>query len=437
VASVEALVTKKLSRISSINPLINAFIEIRAEEAFAAARQSDQQCAKGRARQPLEGMIVAFKDMFSRRGRLATFGSALGQQNIPTRNAQVIERLEGAGAVTVGFLNMSEFALGPTGHNRTFGHCRNPWNVDRVTGGSSSGAAAALAAGLIEGAIGSDTGGSIRVPAACCGVVGLKPTPGQISTDGAMALSWSLDCVGPLARDAIICARMFDAISASGAFGGDDFPLQRLVYPRDAIGTHTSGEIMGHLDHAMAVLTDLGFFVEYGTSIPDVAELHDLAATVQAFEACIVHAENLRIRRHLFTPHVLDRILPGLDISGERYIQALDQRPRRLWEFLRTTLTPGTVLVLPTLRCLVPTIAETDQEKLGALPDLVGEMTYWTRWLNYLGLPALSLPCGIDRNGMPIGMQLVGPPMADRTLLSIAVAYQRRTGVLTPAELLA
>jgi aspartyl-tRNA(Asn)/glutamyl-tRNA(Gln) amidotransferase subunit A len=431
----EASVASQLNRIASLDPAINSFIEVRGDDALSAARLADLRCANGEARLPIDGMSVAVKDMFSLEGRRATFGSAQGQQSFPAHSAPILQRLGGAGAINLGFLNMSEFALGPTGHNKTFGHCHNPWDLARVSGGSSSGASAALAAQFIDGAIGSDTGGSIRIPASCCGVVGLKPTAGQVSTEGTMPLSWTLDCVGPLARTALECARIFEVISNAPTERCNESPRTRLLYPRNTIDAGTCGEVMEHLDRAMAVLVELGFAAVYEVPMPNIRELHDLAATVQAFESCIVHADNLRERRHLYTPHVLSRILPGLDISSETYILALDQRPRRLWDFLTTTLVAGRVLVLPTLGCLVPTIAETDQEQLGALPNLVGNMTQWTRWLNYLGLPALSLPCGVDRNGLPVGMQLVGPPMTERQLLSIAATYQEATGLLSPAGL--
>ena len=434
-ASTVARISRALERISLLDPMISAFIEVRADDALAIARRADERFIRGEAPRPLEGMPVAFKDMFSHRSRRATFGSARGQQHLPLRNAEVVERLEAAGAIAMGFLNMSEFALGPTGHNRTFGHCRNPWNLDRITGGSSSGACAALAANFIVGAIGSDTGGSIRIPAACCGVVGLKPTTGQISTEGAMPLSWTLDCVGPLARTAIDCTQIFEAMTESRAgIAADETSRARLVFPRNVIAGHACDEVARHVDQAMTVFAELGFSIDYNARLPDITELQELASTIQAFEASVVHAENLRDRRYVFTPHVLKRILPGLDIPKERYIEALDQRPRRLWDFLETSLLDGTVLVLPVLGCLVPTIAETDQERLGALPDLVAQMTYWTRWLNYLGVPALSLPCGIDRNGMPVGMQLVGAPRTERMLLAIAAAYQACVGVFTAPQ---
>ena len=213
----EALVEACLDRIERLQPALNCFIRVTAEAARAKARAADMSVKAGRALGPLHGVPLAHKDMFYRAGEVCSCGSKICADFVPDHTATVLTRLDAAGGIELGRLNMAEFAMGPTGHNDHFGRCRNPWNPDYITGGSSSGSGAAVAAGLVFGALGSDTGGSVRLPAAMCGVVGIKPTLGRVSRYGAMPLSHSLDSIGALARTVGDCARLFSAIA-----GADD-----------------------------------------------------------------------------------------------------------------------------------------------------------------------------------------------------------------------
>jgi aspartyl-tRNA(Asn)/glutamyl-tRNA(Gln) amidotransferase subunit A len=423
VSSVE-LTTRSLERSARLQTSVNAFTSIETEAALARAAWADEQLAKGVVLGPLHGVPIAYKDMFDRAGRRCSFGSRMPQVSPPGASAPVLARLEAAGAVIVGALNMSEFALGPTGHNAAFGHCRNPWDTRRITGGSSSGAAAAVAAGMVLGAIGTDTGGSIRLPAACCGVVGLMPTQARVSLSGVQPCASSLDRVGPLARTVQDCRLLFqvmaeaDSTPASAVLGSVP---RKLLYP--TLPLQIAPEIREAMDRAAALFVSLGIEVT-PTTLPAIDELHDLADTIQKTEVFAAHRTRLEHSRAAFTPHVLRRIEAGEHVTALEYQRALQQRPEHLQRFLARTMLDGDALLLPALAFPVPGIDETDEERNGPLSALVRNMTRLTRWLNYLGVPALCLPCGVDGNNMPIGMQLVGRPCDEATLLELGQLFQ-------------
>lgn len=429
--SARATIARALKAAAETQARTNAFIEIEADRALARAEALDAEnvsCDDA----PLRGLPVGFKDMFDNVGRRCTFGSLLAQTEAPARNAAVIDRLEQRGAITLGALNMAEFALGPTGHNQTFGHCRNPLDPARISGGSSSGCAAAVASGVLVGAVGSDTGGSIRIPSSCCGVVGLKPTHGAVSVAGAMALSASLDCVGPIAATVEDCAAMFDALANDQtAAVPDDRQADldrvlgrrgrehlRLAVPMASALADVDGDVRAVFESAVDVLNASGIEIVV-RPLPDRHRLHALADTIQASEAAFAHSDRLPKLRHLYTPSVVRRIDPGFGITARDYLSALAERPKRLADFLATTLDDVDALLIPTLGKIVPTIAETDEETIRDAAELIATLTGWTRWINYLGNPALSVPGGRDRNGMPVGLQLVGRPFRDGELLKI------------------
>jgi aspartyl-tRNA(Asn)/glutamyl-tRNA(Gln) amidotransferase subunit A len=427
--SVEA-VTQSIATYNQRECDINAFISFDAGAAMIAARHADALYADRRdTAGALHGVPLAYKDMFDRLGHSCSFGSRIRESCTPNETAVALQRFEGAGGILMGALNMSEFALGPTGHNATFGHCRNPWDPLRIAGGSSSGAGAAVAAGIVYGALGSDTGGSIRIPAACCGVVGLKPTQGLISPIGAMPLAPSLDCIGPIARSVDDCALLFDVLAgcdanSHGPAGQRPTGLPpRLVYPRAELDRELSLDVRAALDGAAEVFRRLGFEVIDGP-LPDVSHLHELADTIQQPESAASHYTTLRDHREAYTRHVRRRIEGGLLVSAPAYIHALQQRAQHLRSFVEVTLAGAGALLLPTIGFAIPTLAETDEEQAGAQPHLVRRMTRWTRWLNYLGVPAVSIPCGRDSHGMPIGMQLVARPLQERYLLEIGRRYE-------------
>lgn len=393
---------------------------------MVAAQTADADRSRGRAG-PLGGVPLVYKDMFDRRGHQCSFGSRLGQIAPPAADAPAIRRLEHAGAIMVAAASMAEFALGPTGHNPHYGPCRNPWNLSRISGGSSSGPAAAIAAGLVCGAIGSDTGGSIRIPAACCGVVGLKPTQRRVSREGAMPLSWSMDCIGPLARTVEDCAELFCVLAdLEPALALLDDPARhryRLVYPREELARELPEDIVSAIDSAATALHERGVEV-IARPLPEITKLHALADIVQKAECAAVHADNLRRHREAYGAATLRRIESGLSIAAPDYVLALRQRSAQLQAFLLGTLPDADALLLPTLGLAVPKIDETDELAPGTASDVVFRMTRWTRWTNYLDVPALTVPCGLDANAMPIGLQLIGRPFAEPTLLKIGRLFE-------------
>jgi aspartyl-tRNA(Asn)/glutamyl-tRNA(Gln) amidotransferase subunit A len=420
------VVQEALAAADRWQPATNAFIEIDYDSATAAAAAADANLARHPEPGPLFGAPLAYKDMFDRPGQTCSYGSSLGQEAPPERAAVAVSQLEAAGGICVGVLNMSEFALGPTGHNATFGHTRNPWSRDHVAGGSSSGAGAAAACGVIAGALGSDTGGSIRIPAACCGVVGLKPTQDGVDAWGAMPLSPSLDCIGPIAADAEDCETLFNVLVSEDMRFAPTRPAHalRLAFPQDQIARELPQSLLAALLEAVEVFRDSGL-AAIDVTLPDISALHRLADVIQRPESLSSHFESLRSNRAAYTPHVRRRIEGGLFISAPAYIQALRQRPEHRRAMIATVFEQADVLLLPTLGVEVPRIDSTDEEQIGQIPELVGRMTRWTRWINYLGLPALSVPCGRDPSNLPVGLQLVAPPFRERDLFSAAKLFQQ------------
>ncbi len=428
----EALAEVCLDRIARLNPTLNAFLSVEAEEALAAARRADAEVRAGRLRGPLHGVPLAHKDMFYRAGKPCTCGSPIRRDFRPERTATVLERLDAAGAVTLGTLHMAEFAMGPTGHNAHLGRCRNPWDPDRITGGSSSGSGAAVAARLAFGSLGSDTGGSVRLPAALCGVVGLKPTQGATPMDGVMPLSESLDCVGPLARSAEDAATLFSVITGrtDAAEGiGQGVEGLRLGIPNRFYYDGLDPAVAAALEQARAVLERAGArFVE--VDIPDHEPYGDLANLVFTPEAAAIHLPWLRERPRDYGPQVRARLMQGLMVPAASYLQAKQLRALHLRAMVEGPFARCDALFVPALRSRVPTAAQTDVGAGPAMAAVVAGVAALTRPVSYLGLPALVTPAGFDPDGMPVALQLIGRPQAEAVLLRIADAHERAAGWL-------
>jgi aspartyl-tRNA(Asn)/glutamyl-tRNA(Gln) amidotransferase subunit A len=439
----EALLEACLDRIDRWQPKLNCFIRATAEAARENARAADQAVKAGHALGPLHGVPLAHKDMFYRAGEVCSCGSKIRADFVPDHTATVLTRLDAAGAIDLGRLNLAEFALGPTGHNDHFGRCRNPWNPEHITGGSSSGSGAAVAAGLVFGALGSDTGGSVRLPAAACGVVGIKPTQGRVSRYGAMPLSHSLDCIGVLARNVGDCARLFSIIA--GADDRDGMSSRHPVddYQRDLEDAAGSGTLAGvtigvpdryyydGIDSEVAELLAASRAVleKRGAKIADVpvgdhGAINDLAGAVVMAEGAALHLPWLRDRPQDYSEQVRARLLLGLGVPATLYVQALQARSRLLDEVLRATFAKCDVLHIPVLKRPVPTAAETDVGGSAAMAGTLGQIVAATRPINYLGLPGLSVRIGFTRSGLPQAMQLVARPFRERLLFRIGAAYE-------------
>lgn len=449
----EHQVRASLAAIEQRQPGRSAWVHIDADAALAEARMLDAEPRQRNWRGPLHGMPVGIKDMFDRQGRASGWGSSLRDGSPPARaDATVVARLRDAGAVILGTQQMAEFAMSPTGWNETYGPGRNPWDLARVSGGSSSGAAMSVAAGHVPLAIGSDTGGSIRLPAALCGLTGLKPTQHRVSVAGAMPLSASLDCIGPLAWSAELCGYAYQAIA-----GKDPADLSCLDAPV-VVGSATrrlkvavpqwndedplSESMRRALDEASRVWRDAGVDC---VSIPSpyalLQQASVLASIVLAVEAAALHQRWLRQFGNQYGHQVRRRISRGLLVSGVDYYDALRLRRAFLQRYLREVQGDADALMLPSTPDVAPLIAPTHAADQASLERDFALLSIWTRGINYLGLPVLSVPVGQGEAGLPLGMQLVGPPLGEDRVLALGRRYQqftqwheRRPAVCSPSS---
>lgn len=440
VTSVE-LTQAAIARARRLDPKLNCFAVLDAADALREADKADGERKDGKATGALHGVPLAHKDLFYRSGKIVACGSKIRKDFVPETTATVLERLSAAGAVTVGALHMAEFAFSPTGFNEHYGHARNPWNPEHVPGGSSSGSGAAVAARIVFGSLGTDTGGSLRHPAAMCGLTGLKPTLTRVSRAGVMPLSHSLDCVGPLARSARDCARLleviagadradptssarpvprYEALLAGGARG------LRIGVPRSYYYEVVSEEIKKVLDESLEALRGLGARVS-PVDVPDVNFINSLAHVVMSVEAATIHRKWLERQREDYADQVRARIEPGLFYPATRYCEALAMRATLTQEYIDTALKDVDVLHIPAIPVPVPSIEETTRGHPTDVARVIGLMGHCTRGINYLGLPSISVPAGFDTKGLPVAFQLVGRPFAEAKLLRAAHAYQQIT----------
>ncbi|WP_159997081.1 amidase [Roseomonas sp. 18066] len=440
--SAVALTEACIARTKRLEPKVNSVIWLDEAGALEAAEAADAARRAGAALGPLHGVPMAHKDMYYKAGQRSSCGSAIRRDFRPSITATVLERLEGAGAVTFGGLNMAEFAQNPTGHNRHYGDCLNPWNAAHITGGSSSGSGAAVAARFAFMALGSDTGGSIRLPASACGVTGLKPTQTRISRYGVMPLSFSCDNVGPLARSARDCARVMtvmaghdpkDPTSAreavpdyEAALDGDLRGL-RIGVPETWFLDGVAPSVLAAMEAALAVLQARGASVTRIT-LPLIPELAACSSVVSRCEAATIHGEWMREYPQDYAVHLSARLFPGYGIPATHYIEALSRRGPLLQEFCRQVFSDYDLLVTPTIATELPTRAETDidQGPPGTAAKFMAVASN-TRLINYLGLPAISVPCGFDSLGLPVGLQIIGRPFAEARVMQAADAFQQDT----------
>jgi aspartyl-tRNA(Asn)/glutamyl-tRNA(Gln) amidotransferase subunit A len=394
---------------------------------------------------------LAHKDMYYRAGEVCTCGSEIRRNWVPEITATVLERLDAAGAVTLGTLNMAEFASGGTGHNVHYGHCRNPWHPDYITGGSSSGSGAATAAGLVYGSLGSDTGGSIRMPAAFCGVVGMKGTQGRVSRYGAMGLSFSLDNVGPLARTVRDCARLMQVVAGVDPLdetsldvavddyeGGLDTPVAglRVGVPANYYHDDLDPVVGDALEAARRTFAELGCTL-VDVEIPHHDALASLQPAISLPEQVTLHEHWLRTRPQDYSALVRARMMAGFAVGATEYLKAQQLRPRLTKAFVEQVFDRCDVLHLPMLRFPLPTIVETDVGDAPNLLEVMARITHCTRPINFLGLPSLAMPsAAFDANGLPIAFQLVGRPFAEALAFRAGHAYEQATSCTVPRPVL-
>ena len=429
-----------LDQAQRMQPKINCFISIATDDALKAARAADRALKRGGRLGPLHGVPLAHKDMFYRRGRVSTAGSKILRHYRPEVTATVVERIHAAGAIWLGNLNMAEFAGNPTGHNEYFGNCRNPWNPQHISGGSSSGSGAAVAARACYGALGSDTGGSVRHPAAANGVVGLKPTYGRVSRFGILPRSWSLDVVGALTRTVRDCARLMRVISGADAMdttcSSEPVPDYeqgltgrikglKIGVPTNYYYDGATADIRRCMQQSLDVLKSLGARV-IKVAVPDLDRMFHLSNVISQAEAAAIHARWLRERPQDYSIWGA-RIVPGLFIPAVSYLEAQNARPRLTREFVEQVFTKVDVLHAPVFAMPVPTIAETMPGASDEVVAIHARLSRNNRPANFLGVPALSIPAGFASNGLPAAFQLIGRPYSEALLFRVGDAYQRVT----------
>jgi aspartyl-tRNA(Asn)/glutamyl-tRNA(Gln) amidotransferase subunit A len=432
--SAVALVEAQLSRIERLQPRVNAFITVSAEEARRQARAADAEAAAGRLRGPLHGVPLTLKDIVATRAVRTTSGSKILSATIPEADATVVERLRAAGAIFLGKTNLHEFAFGVSNLNPHFGPVRNPWDPERIPGGSSGGSGAALAAGLGYGSVGSDTGGSIRIPSALCGTVGLKPTYGRVSRHGVTPLAWSLDHIGPMARRVEDVALLYEILAGpdprdpSTARKHAGSPSQRLGELPEGLRMGVArryffescdAEVSAAVESALGDLQGLGLRpVEI--NIPE-AEQQDAVRNVIAFaEAAAFHDRWIRERPQDYGPDVRESLRLGKQILATEYLAA--QRARRTVLFaFRRVFESVDLLVSPAVPSPAPRMSE---EKLSSGEPLRPGLLRLPSSFNTVGFPALVLPCGFTSAGLPIGLQLAAAPWREEVLLQVAHAYE-------------
>jgi aspartyl-tRNA(Asn)/glutamyl-tRNA(Gln) amidotransferase subunit A len=428
-----------LRRIEELNPQVNAYITVTAERALEDARRATEELAAGKARGPLHGIPIAHKDLYETAGIRTTGGARIHTNHIPEADCTVARKLREAGTILLGKLNTHEYAFGVTTNNPHFGPTRNPWDLERIPGGSSGGAGAAIAAGLATATTGSDTGGSIRMPASVCGVVGLKPTYGRVSKAGVLPLSYRFDHTGPLTRTVEDAALMLNAIA--GYDPGDATSLRvpvedataglgagirglRIGVPRGYFFDHLEDEIAEAIETAITEFTRLGAKV-CDVAIPGVAEAVGGLFGFVIAEAQEIHADSLRDRPDDFGAD-LRAILEGAAPDTAALMASL-RACDALTAAMRTTLETVDVLITPTTPITAVRIGQ-ESVRYGDMEESVMfAMIRCTAPFNATHLPALSLPCGFSRAGLPVGMQVVGRPFDEATVVRVGHAFEQAT----------
>jgi aspartyl-tRNA(Asn)/glutamyl-tRNA(Gln) amidotransferase subunit A len=420
-----------LDQIEALDRHVNAFITLTAESAFNRARQAEEEISRGQYLGPLHGIPIALKDLFYTKEVLTTSGSSFFSSFVPEADGAVVQKLKSAGVVVLGKLNMHEIALGVTNENPHFGDCCNPWALERISGGSSGGSAAALAARMCMGAMGSDTGGSIRIPSSLCGVIGLKPTYGRISLGGVTPLSWNLDHAGPMARSVEDVTHLLQAVAgydpedpASANIHVPDYRAGLKIGIRGLRVALATGEFFEEADSevllavraAAQVFSGLGAHVTEA-EVPWALEAARANGLMVTSDAAAVHQERLETNPEGFGTDVCERLQSGAAYTSTEYVLARRVQAEtrksfeRFFEAYDLLLTPATPLVAPF------------RSSLGAAKR-APQLTRFTAPFNLAGLPALVLPCGFTTQGLPVGLQVVGRHWDEETILRAAYAYE-------------
>ncbi len=424
-----------LGRVERLNPRLNAFITVTADQALAAARVAERDILNGRWRGPMHGIPVALKDLFDTAGVRTTAASAVFADRVPSEDAEVVRRLNAAGAVILGKLNMHEFAYGDSSAQSHYGPVRNPWDMNRVSGGSSGGSAAAVAARLCYAALGSDTGGSIRQPAAYCGIAGLKPTYGLVSTRGVIPLSWSLDHVGPMCRSVADVALTLQPVAGPDPLDTNNLGVSppdyaaalrrktsnlRLGVPRAVFYDTLDPEIERAINAALDVLRRLTAGAR-DVTLPSYQALPMIGAEAYAF-----HAPYFTKTPELYQAMTRRRLEAGSKVSTIAYIEGRRELAR-LRRDIRAVFTDVDLLITPTT-AVMPATVDAALNDPGTPPaGGVAPTLRNTQPFDIYGTPAISIPCGFSSGGLPIGLSISGPPLGEPVVLALAHAYEQAT----------
>ena len=420
--------------------LLNCVARLFPEDALTGAEKADQELSTGNLRGPLHGVPLTHKDMFYRKGKITACGSRICENYTPSVTSTALSKLDSSGALDIGRLNMVEFAYGLTGHNEITGNVHNPLSPDHITGGSSSGPSAAVSGFLSYGSLGSDTGGSIRFPASCCGLVGMKPTYGLVSRHGTMPLSFSLDHIGPLTRTVTDCALLTQIIAGPDENDPTSLKDQKHNYlekiesglsgikigvPRSQFVDDVDDEVLREMKKSIEVFKSLGTVILEIDLPESFSNCNEMANIITAVEGSSAHRKWLKDRPEDYGMQTRKRLLSGSGISASDYLEALKLREVILKEFLHCVFEKVDILHAPVVPIPVPTIAESDIQANPGFIEFLSNLGHCTRPFDYLGIPAISVPAGKTDNGLPTGFQLIAPPMDEAILFKAARAYEK------------
>jgi aspartyl-tRNA(Asn)/glutamyl-tRNA(Gln) amidotransferase subunit A len=427
-----------IARAEKFQPALNAYITITADQALAQARTAEKEILRDKYRGPLHGIPLSLKDIIHTRGIPTTAGSRILRSFVPDTNAVVVDRLYEAGAVLLGKTNLHEFAYGATNINMHYGAVCNPWNPGRMSGGSSGGSAVSVSAGLALASIGSDTGGSIRIPSAACGCVGLKPTWGMVPLNGVVPLSPSLDHLGPITRSVEDAAFVLEAIADSEVPGHRQPPRKfskslkegirglRLGVPKQYFFDRVQADVRRNVQAAIQIFEEQGARI-HEVELEGMRETSDLAGTITLAEALAYHIRWLNQRPGDYDPAIRARLEAGKSLSAVEYLQALERRKAYIRQF-DSVFQSIDILLAPALAVVAPRIQETEVSVgARAREDVRMALLRLTRPANLTGQPAITLPCGFSQEGLPVGLQLIGRRWQDDVVLRSAYAFESAT----------
>lgn len=424
-----------LERAARLQPAINAYITVTADKAMAQAKRMEKEITGGRYRGVLHGIPISLKDLFYTHGIRTTAGSKILKRFIPREDAAIVSRLLESGCIILGKTNLHEFAFGPTNVNPHYGPVRNPWDTNRISGGSSGGSAASVVTAQAIASFGTDTGGSIRIPASACGCVGLKPTYGLVPMSGVFPLAESLDHAGPLSRCVMDAALLLDAVAQPPLWNADprraakeikrNLKSLRIGMPRQYFFDRIQPDVRESVLATVAIFEQLGARVTE-VSLPDMEETARLAAEITGDEAYAIHEKWLKQRPRDYGEDVRKRLLQSAKATAADYIGARKKCLAYNEGFLKV-MDAVDILLAPTLPFTAPLMEQTEIRHGKALEDVRSGLLRLTRPGNLALLPAISVPCGFSREGLPIGLQLIGRRHEEATVLRTAYAYEQAT----------